>query len=570
MTVAGTRLLRPWALPGRLAYARQRIARILRPPVTVTAAPPGLRILRDQEIVTRDGTVLRANVFLPAAGPEETGTGERRHPVVLCAHPYGKDAFPKRTRRGWRPSPQYRIMRQASPLAFSELTTWESPDPVTWTGFGYAKVELDLRGAGASDGRARLMSTQEGQDVADAIAWAAAQPWSTGAVGLLGVSYLAISQWQAAAEQPAALKAIVPWEGFTDAYRDLFTPGGVRERGFSVLWTTMLRRGGVRLAESPTEGRNVHPLRDAWWQAMVPDLARIDVPMLVCASFSDASLHSRGSWRAFEHVASAERVAWTHRGGKWASFYSPEAVAAQRAFLDRHVRGEDAPRPPAVRLEVRERGDAVAEVRAESEWPLARTRWTRLALGPAGLAAEAPEAGALAFSGRRRAAGFTYRFEDDTELSGPMALGVWVSVERGADATVFAGVEKLDRDGRVVDFEGSYGYGRDLVASGMLRASLRRLDPARSTPAVPVHTLDQVEPLVPGVPVELAIPLNDSATRFRAGESLRLLVSGRQLRPRNPLWGQFPSLWTSEAPGRIAVHWGPAHASSLLVPVIPG
>src|SRR5260221_785608 len=58
-----------------------------------------------------------------------------------------------------------------------------------------------------------------------------------GAVGLLGVSYLAISQWKAAALQPPGLKAICPWEGFTDAYRDLARPGGIREDGFTRLWS---------------------------------------------------------------------------------------------------------------------------------------------------------------------------------------------------------------------------------------------------------------------------------------------------------------------------------------------
>jgi len=47
-----------------------------------------------------------------------------------------------------------------------------------------------------------LLSDQEGEDVHDLIEWAAAQPWGTGAVGMLGVSYLATSQWKAAARQP--------------------------------------------------------------------------------------------------------------------------------------------------------------------------------------------------------------------------------------------------------------------------------------------------------------------------------------------------------------------------------
>ena len=58
---------------------------------------------------------------------------------------------------------------------------------------------------------------------------------------MLGVSYLAISQWEAAALRPPGLKAICPWEGFTDAYRDLMRPGGIREDGFVRMWSLGMR-----------------------------------------------------------------------------------------------------------------------------------------------------------------------------------------------------------------------------------------------------------------------------------------------------------------------------------------
>ena len=107
-------------------------------------------------------------------------------------------------------------------------------------------VNCDLRGAGTSEGTASLLSAQEGEDVHDLIEWAAAQPWSTGAVGMLGVSYLAISRWEAAALRPPGLKAICPWEGFTDAYGDLMRPGGIREDGFLRMWSLGMRAAGRR------------------------------------------------------------------------------------------------------------------------------------------------------------------------------------------------------------------------------------------------------------------------------------------------------------------------------------
>ena len=242
-------------------------------------------------MVVRDGTTLRVNVMLPA------GTG--RFPVLMSAHPYGKDNVPRRRGRGWRVSVQYRMLRQTGPVRFSSLTGWEAPDPVWWAAQGYAVVNCDLRGAGTSEGTASLLSAQEGEDVHDLIEWAAAQPWSTGAVGMLGVSYLAISQWEAAALRPPGLKAICPWEGFTDAYRDLMRPGGIREDGFVRMWSLGLR-GVVRQGYRLSEQQRRHPLRDEWWRGLVPALQNITVPALICGSFSDNNLHSRGSFRGWE------------------------------------------------------------------------------------------------------------------------------------------------------------------------------------------------------------------------------------------------------------------------------
>ena len=147
-------LVHPTRRPGALRYALLRLRTIVRPPVTVYEPAPGsLLIDRDVDVHVRDGTVLRVNVHRPL------GTGP--FPVLLSAHPYGKDALPKRTRRGFRVSPQFRGLRQTAPMSFSSLTSWEAPDPVWWVQQGYAVVNADLRGAGHSGGRAALLSEQE-------------------------------------------------------------------------------------------------------------------------------------------------------------------------------------------------------------------------------------------------------------------------------------------------------------------------------------------------------------------------------------------------------------------------
>jgi putative CocE/NonD family hydrolase len=162
------------------AYALERLVRTAFPKVKVTAPAPGIRRERDVPIRMRDGVELRANVFRP--------DGAGKFPVVMSAHPYGKDVLPRRTPFGYLPLKRYRFIRQPDPVAFSADTSWEAPDPGFWVPRGYAVVNVDLRGFGTSDGVGSLLSEQEAADYAEAIGWAAAQPWSNGRVGLNGVS----------------------------------------------------------------------------------------------------------------------------------------------------------------------------------------------------------------------------------------------------------------------------------------------------------------------------------------------------------------------------------------------
>jgi predicted acyl esterase len=555
-----TRLDRPWHRPGGARYALARLLGLLRPLVEVSEPASGSpEVLRNLPVAVRDGTVLRVNVVLP--------TGGGRFPVLMSAHPYGKDNLPTRRGRRWRVPAQYRILRQVGRVRFSSLTGWEAPDPAWWAARGYAVANCDLRGAGTSGGEASLLSGQEAEDVYDLIEWAAVQRWSTGAVGMLGVSYLAISQWKAAALGPPHLKAICPWEGFTDAYRDLAFPGGIREQGFTRLWSLALRT--VRQSWRLTGQQRAHPLRDNWWQALVPDLGRITAPALVCGSFSDNNLHSRGSFRGWQQIGSPEKFLYTHRGGKWATFYSPGARDVQLTFFDRYLRGADVPAPPRVRLEVRQSRDVITSVRDEDDWPLERAQWTPLYLTAAGLTATPPSAdGQITFDVRSQGVCWDWAVPADTEVTGPMALRLLVQANGAADINLFAGVEKWH--GRTyVGFEGSYGFGRDRITTGWLKASLRELDQQASQPHEPVPACTRRQPLAPGQVVAVDIPLGPSATLFREGERLRLVIAGRWLWPVNPLTGQFPAAYQKSPKGHCTLHFGPQRQARLLIPVIP-
>ena len=231
---------------------------------------------------------------------------------------------------------------------------------------------------------------------------------------------------------------------------------------------------------------------------------------------------------------------------------------------------------PPVRLEVREDRDTVREVRAEGAWPLARTRWTDLHLGADGRLTAAPAAseaapgtaGAVAFDLRSGRAAFVWDVPEDTEITGPMALRLFVELRGAEDAFLFVGVQKL-RAGRVVPFEGSLGYGYDRVTTGWLKASLRELDADRSAPWNPVHSYEEFRPLRPGEVVAVDVALLPSATFFRGGEQVRLVVQGRWFSTRNPLFGQFPTAYERGPRGTCVLHCGGEHDARLTVPVVP-
>jgi predicted acyl esterase len=558
--VAG--LDRPWHRPGARRYALNRLKRAIRPPVTVYEPDPGSVVHHwNVPVSMRDGVVLRANVFRPP--------GETSVPVLLSAHPYGKDRLPSRRGRRSKFPFQYRLMQQSRPLSFSTLTSWEAPDPAWWVAQGYAVINADTRGAGKSDGVGELMSDQEGEDIYDLIEWAAGQAWSSGSVGMLGISYLAMSQYKAAALRPPHLKAICPWEGMSDAYRDLMRPGGLCEDGFARIWSTSTQKV-ARLHTNIGVQQRARPLRDDWWQSLVPDVAKINVPILICTSFSDNNMHSRGSFRAFAQVSSTDKFAYTHRSGKWSTFYSDPARTVQLNFFDRYLRGTDTPPPPRVRLEVREDQHRVTAIRDEAEWPLARTEWTPLYLTrPGRLAMAGPDQpGSITFATRSNAAAFDYTIPTDMELTGPMALHLWVESPDRDDLDLTVGVEKW-QGGKYIGFDGSYGFGRDRVATGWQKVSLRELDTALSTAAEPVHTYTHPELLTAGQIVPVRIALGPSATMFRAGETLRLVIAGRWLSPINPLTGNFPTHFRRSPSGHATLHWGPNRPAHLLLPNIP-
>lgn len=515
--------------------------------------------LKPNRVAMRDGVHLAVNVFLPDA--------DGRFAVLMSVTPYGKDILPDRRKMFFMRLAGVRF----GTLRCSRWTGFEAPDPLFWTGAGYVVVQADVRGMHASEGRAGVWSPTDAEDYAELIAWAAAQPWSTGAVGLIGVSYLAMSQWRVAALRPPSLRAIVPWEGVTDILRELATQDGVLETLFVGTWwhNRMIAGHNQRfaMAEDFLADRDAHPFDDEYWASKRPNLERIDVPALVCANWADHGLHTRGSLEGFERIGSTQKWLYTHGRRKWETFYGEEARSTQRGFLDRFVKGEPNgwESTARVRLEVRSSSRAFA-VRHEPGWPIA-VRYKALyldartgALDPVAAANES----AVAYDPReRRGARFLHRFDVETELTGSMALKLWVATSEGDDLDLFVVLRKLDARRREVFFTGYNGYPRDGLAKGWLRVSHRRLDASRSRAGRPWHSHDRREPVAPGQVTDVEIEIIASSTRFDAGSTLVVEVLGRDA-------AHYPGFRHERSinRGRHSIHTGGQFDSHLLAPVV--
>lgn len=518
----------------------------------------GLLIDRNVEVTMRDGVRILVDIYRPADRPDGP------MPLLLGWSPYGKHGLSDQL---WPPS-------GVQPGWMSRFTAFEAPDPAWWCGHGYAVCFADPRGAWLSEGELRHNGLGEGEDCYDLIEWLAVQDWCNGKVGMTGVSYLAAIQYLVAQLKPPHLAAINPWEGFSDWYREFAYHGGIRETGFVPRGSSNLRFSTTRY-EDTNANVQAHPLHDAYWRSKEVDLAAIDVPAFVVASWSDQGLHTRGTLEAFRQMASPDKWLLVHGQKKWAHFYKPESRELARAFFDQFLKGEarGVERWPRVQIEVRERAQ-VNPLRAEQEWPLARTCHVPLYLDAAhGTASIEPvsTAASMAYDPLDEAgeARFDYRFAADTELTGYMKLRLWVEAQGADDMDLFVALQKLDAAGAPVGMTFYAFYEDGPVALGWLRASHRALDAARSTPWQPVHSHDTEALLEPGKPVPVDIEIWPSSTRFRAGETLRVVVKGmdiyRDALPNLP----FARHEDLRNKGTHIVHAGGEYDSHLLVPVIP-
>lgn len=181
----------------------------------------------------------------------------------------------------------------------SQYAVRESIDPVVWIKKGYATINGDSRGSWGSEGDLEIFSQQESRDGHDCIEWISALPWATGKVGMIAASYLAIVQWGIAAQNPQHLACFVPWEGFTDFYRNYTHHGGMLETKL-LHFTQWSGRCGINLIEDLIENNKAHPLLDDYHKyKCVQDLPKITAPAYIVADWGEHGMHTRGTLNGF-------------------------------------------------------------------------------------------------------------------------------------------------------------------------------------------------------------------------------------------------------------------------------
>ena len=449
-----------------------------------------------------------------------------------------------------------------------------------FAGHGYAALRVDVRGSGDSDGvLADEYSEAELADGSALVDWIAAQPWCTGAVGMIGKSWGGFNALQVAARRPPALKAVISLCASDDRYADdahymggcllnenltwgcvLLTfaalppdPAIVGER-----WrTTWLERldGAVLFPETWLR----HQRRDAYWKrgSVCEDVARIACPVYAVGGWADAYTNAVPRLLAGLPGPTKGLV------GPWGHVYphigipGPAIGFLQEAlrWCDRWLRGVE----NGITAEPRYRvwlGDGWA---GEAAWPSPRIGWRRYVLDEGRLSAQAASPARIEVRSPQwvgRGAGEWCWFGGDGD--GP-------ADQRDDDAasTVFESEPLAER----VDVLGSPVVVLEVSADrprAMLAVRLNEVLPDGSSRRVTYGLLDlahragheRPEPLEPGRRYTVTLVLNHVGHAFASGSRLRLALST----------AYWPVAWPAPDAVGLTVHLG---GSRLELPVRP-
>jgi putative CocE/NonD family hydrolase len=245
--------------------------------IAVDNFPHRIQTIENVWIPLSDGNRLAARIWLPEEAEKDPV------PAILEYIPYRKRDF---------------------------MRTRDEPIHRYFAGYGYAAVRVDLRGSGDSDGV--LLDEyllQEQIDGVEVIEWIAAQPWCSGAVGMIGISWGGFNALQVAAHQPAALKAIITLCSTDDRYSDDVHYMGGCLLNENLTWGAIMVMFNALPPDPDVVGdtwrdmwharlKNIvmlpetwmsHPHRDEYWKqgSVCEDFSRITCPVYAVGGWAD-------------------------------------------------------------------------------------------------------------------------------------------------------------------------------------------------------------------------------------------------------------------------------------------
>ncbi len=508
----------------------------------------------DVGVRVRDGTTLMADVHRPAA--------DGRFPALLAVSCYPRQ-----------------IQNSGAPLGFVEAGASDF-----WVPRGYGHVIANSRGTGGSEGVYSWLDATERQDVADLVEWTAAQPWCDGNVGMIGISYFAMTQLAAAAEAPPSLKALFPVATTADVY-DAAWHHGLFSETFVTAWlagvATLARVKGLRnavtdalshlLRSAPVHARFEHlngeaalsslatvmrahfpdepwgelwrdiavrhQVRDSWWEER--DLLRLlpgcRIPMYLGCDWQNVPLHLPSTFDVLRAVEPTAPVLVGMLGKDGLTWPWESLHVEALAWFDHWLKGIDTGIMSGPRIRYWLPG--ADEFRSAEAWPPPDTELRPLALaadGVLGGTADGSRAFWHAGTGPQPPKGappvplpthLTWQTDPlpvDLDMAGDLEVELSATVT-AADTSWIVTLQEVAPDGTVAD-----------VTAGWLRASLRDVAEADSVPGRPVLPCTTPRAVPPGEPVTYRIPLVANARRFRAGHRVRVVVASDDCGPGLP------------------------------------
>ncbi|BBX07398.1 CocE/NonD family hydrolase [Mycolicibacterium aichiense] len=504
----------------------------------------------------RDGVTLLADVHRPDA--------DGRFPALIAASPYPRQ-----------------IQDLGAPAGFIEAGATDF-----WVPRGYTHVIANLRGTGGSGGTFGFFDAQERRDLYDLVEWVAAQPWCDGNVGMIGISYFAMTQLEAAVERPPHLKAIFPVAVTADLYEAAMHHGmfsasfvtpflsmlGLTAARSDTFWrsrplgaarwalntprlhhkfATMngeaavtMMRGLLKLPHDPhpwdelwLDAAVKHPTRDAWWDErnLLPLLEKVDIPAYLGCDWQNVPLHLPSTFTSYAGLTNSPcvRVGMLGEYGltwPWESLHI-EALA----WYDHWLKGRDTgilDGPPVRYVLPGTDGWRTAE-----SWPPACT-FRELALRADGtLDDDEASPGARDFMALGSGLGRAKPSSIDppsmlTWTSQPLVAAI--DVVGDIELRLIAAATAADTAWIVTLSDVSPDGTAEPVTAGWLRAGLREVDEAASRPGAPVLPCRHPQAIPIGDDVEYRIPLVPNARRFGAGHCIQITITSDDQDPDTP------------------------------------